>query len=178
MGRQQRMRIAALPLFVAMALIVGCSNSPLAPEHAAGPNAGASIGSTGSNAGLLTSTTKVVSASINGLLGGTIKNGDWTVKIPAGAFPGTGVITVTVPDASVRSCDLNIFPSLLNSFRVPVTLSCRSATIADAQTDVMMWWDPSVKKWTVIPSTANLTTLTRDAPLSHFSTYQCGKAGW
>jgi len=176
--RHQGMRIAALPLFVAMALIVGCSTSPLAPEHAAGPNPGLTTDSAGSNAGVLTSTTKVISASINGLLGGAIKNGDWTVKIPAGAFSGIGVITVTVPDASVRSCDLKIFPSLLNSFRVPVTLSCRSATTADAQTDVMMWWDPSAKEWKVIPSTANLTTLSRDAPLSHFSTYQCGKAGW
>ncbi len=178
MRRHQGMRIAALPLFVAMALIVGCSTSPLAPEHAAGPNPGLTTDSAGSNAGVLTSTTKVISASINGLLGGAIKNGDWTVKIPAGAFSGIGVITVTVPDASVRSCDLKIFPSLLNSFRVPVTLSCRSATTADAQTDVMMWWDPSAKEWKVIPSTANLTTLSRDAPLSHFSTYQCGKAGW
>lgn len=172
------MRIVALPLFVAMALIVGCSNTPLAPEQAAAPNAASSTDSAGPNAGLLTTTTKVVSVTVNGLLGGVIKNGDWTVKIPAGAFVGTGVVTVTVPDASVRVCDLTIFPSLLNSFRVPVTLSCRSATIADVQTDVMMWWDPSARQWKVIPSTANLTTLTRDAPLSHFSTYQCGKAGW
>ena len=178
MRRHQGMRIAALPLFVAMALIVGCSTSPLAPEQAAGPNRGLTTDSAGSNAGLLTSTTKVISASIDGLLGGAIKNGDWTVKIPAGAFSGIGVITVTVPDASVRKCDLQIFPSLLNSFRVPVTLSCRELTTADAQTDVMMWWDPSAKEWKVIPSTANLTTLSRDAPLSHFSTYQCGKAGW
>ena len=178
MRRPQRMQIVALPLFVAMALIVGCSSSPLGPGQPTAPSQGLSTDPSGSNAGLLSSTTKVVSATIDGLLGGFIKNGDWTVKIPAGAFTGIGVITVTVPDASVRKCDLQIFPSLLNSFRVPVTLSYRELTTADAQTDVMMWWDPSAKAWKVIPSAANLATLTRDAPLSHFSTYGCGKAGW
>src|SRR2546426_9887311 len=98
------MQIVALPLFVAMALIVGCSTSPLAPERPAAPNQGLSTDPSGPNAGLLSSTTKVVSSTINGLLGGVIKNGDWTVKIPAGAFTGIGVITVTVPDASVRKC--------------------------------------------------------------------------
>ena len=176
MRRSQRIQLAALPLLVAAALIVGCSNSPLAPERASAPNPAGSTSAAASNAGLLTATTKVVSVTINGLLGGVIKNGDWSVKIPAGAFSGIGVITVTVPDAGARVCDLRISPSLLNKFSVPVTLSCRSATAADAQADVTTWWNPSAREWKVIPSTANLTTLTRDAPLAHFSTYKCGKA--
>src|SRR2546426_3067499 len=88
------MQIVALPLFVAMALIVGCSTSPLAPERPAAPNQGFSTDPSGSNAGVLSSTTKVVSSTINGLLGGVIKNRDWTVKIPAGPFSADGARTV------------------------------------------------------------------------------------
>jgi len=173
-----RTRIAALPLFLALVLLAGCSTSPLAPERSGAPNQALSTGTTGSNLSLLPSTTLLVSKTVNGSLGGVITAGDWTVNIPAGAFLGTGIITVRVPDTSVRQCELGIFPSLLNSFKVPVTLSCRLPNAAAAGTYVMMWWDPATSTWKTIPSTTSTRTLTCDAPLPHFSTYGCGKAGW
>jgi len=176
--RPLRTRIAALPLFLALVLLAGCSTSPLAPEQSAAPNQSLSGDGTGSNSSLLSSTTLLVSKTVNGLLGGVITAGDWTVTIPAGSFSGIGIITVRVPDASVRKCELGIFPSLLNSFRVPVTLKCRLPNADAAATYVMMWWDPSTSTWKTIPSTTSATTLTCTASLPHFSTYGCGKAGW
>jgi len=173
-----RTRIAALPLFLALVLLAGCSTSPLAPERSGAPNQALSTGTTGSNLSLLPSTTLLVSKTVNGLLGGVITAGDWTVKIPAGAFVGIGTISVRVPDTSVRKCELSIFPSLLNSFLVPVTLSCRLPNADAASTYVMMWWDPATSTWKTIPSTTSTMTLSCDAPLPHFSTYSCGKAGW
>ena len=174
-----RTRIAALPLFLAFVLLAGCSTSPLAPEQSVAPEQSLSSATgPGSNSSLFPSTTLLVSKVVNGLLGGVITSGDWTVTIPAGAFFGTGLVTVRVPDPNVRQCELGIFPSLLNSFRVPVTLSYRLPS-ADAANDyVMMWWDPSTRSWKTIPSATSTTTLTCDAPLPHFSTYGCGKAGW
>jgi hypothetical protein len=173
-----RTRITALPLFLALVLLAGCSTMPLAPEQGAAPNQTLSSDNTGSNASLLPSATVLVSKTINGLLGGVITAGDWTVKIPAGSFSGIGIVTVRVPDPNVRKCELGIFPSLLNSFRVPVTLSCRLPDADAARDYVMMWWDPSTRTWKTIPSTTSTATLTCDAALPHFSTYGCGKAGW
>ncbi len=173
-----RSRLATLPALAALLLFVGCSTSPVSPEQPSGQSQALSVDPTAANSGLLSSTAKVVSGTVNGLLGGVIKNGDWSVTIPAGSFSGTGLVTVTVPDPSVRRCELSIFPSPLNSFTVPVTLSCRLQSADEVRDFVMMWWDPSTKTWKVISSTTSSTTMTCDAPLSHFSTYQCGKAGW
>jgi hypothetical protein len=173
-----RSRLGTLPILAALLLLVGCSTSPLSPEQPAGQNQALSADPTAANSSLLSSTTQVVSVTVNGLLGGVIRNGDWTLTIPAGAFSGVGIITVTVPDPSVRSCQLGILPSILNGFQVPVTLSCRLQSQDEVQTFVMKWWDPSTSTWKTIPSTTSATTMTCDAPLAHFSTYSCGKAGW
>jgi hypothetical protein len=173
-----RSRLGTLPILAALLLFVGCSNSPLSPVQPAGQNQTLSGDPAASNSGLLSSTAKVVTGTVNGLLGGVIKNGDWTVTIPAGSFAGVGLVTVTVPDPSVRSCELGIFPSLLNSFQVPVTLSCRLQSTDEVRDFTMQWWDPGTKTWKVIPSTTDAATMTCDAPLPHFSTYRCGKAGW
>jgi len=173
-----RPSLGLLPVLAALLLFVGCSKSPLSPEQPAGQNQSFSSDPAAANAGLLSTTSQIVTGTVNGVLGGVIKNGDWTVKIPAGSFSGIGLVTVTVPDPSVRSCELGIFPSLLNSFRVPVTLSCRLQSTDEVRDFTMQWWDPGTKTWKAIPSTTNATTMTCDAPLPHFSTYRCGKAGW
>jgi hypothetical protein len=144
----------------------------------AGQNQSFSENPTLSHAGLLSTTAKVVTGTVNGVLGGIIRNGDWTVKIPAGSFEGIGLVTVNVPDPSVRSCELGIFPSLRNSFRVPVTLSCRLQSADEVRDFTMQWWDPSTKAWKAIESATDASQMTCDAPLPHFSTYRCGKAGW
>jgi hypothetical protein len=171
-------RLGPLPILAALLLLIGCSKSPLSPEQPAGQNQSFSSDPTAANTGLLTSAAQVVTGTVNGLVGGVIRNGDWTVKIPAGSFSGIGLVTVTVPDPSVRSCELGIFPSLLNSFKVPVTLSCRLQSTDEVRDFTMQWWDPGTKTWTAIPSATSAATMTCDAPLPHFSTYRCGKAGW
>ncbi len=178
MNTSLRSRLGMLPILAAVLLFVGCSTSPLSPEQQSGQNQGFSANPMSENAGLLSSTAKVVSGTVDGLLGGVIRNGDWTVKIPAGSFSGVGLVTVTVPDPGVRSCELSIVPSLLNTFRVPVTLSCRLQSADEVRDYKMMWWDPSAKTWNLISSTTSAATMSCDAPLPHFSTYSCGKAGW
>jgi hypothetical protein len=173
-----RSRLGTLPVLAALLLLVGCSTSPLSPVQPSGQAQAFSSDPTSAGSGLLSTTAQVVSGTVNGLLGGVIRNGDWTVTIPAGSFSGIGVITVTVPDPSVRKCDLAIFPSLLNGFIAPVTLTCKLQTTDQVQTYTMKWWDPSTKTWKDIPSTNSATTMTCNASLPHFSTYSCGKAGW
>jgi len=186
-NRSFSLRIFAAAVLVALTALSGCSNSPLAPEQSIAPTSAA--GTSEANSSILgdaittttstvVGTTSLVVSQTVGLLGGVVKCGDWTVTIPAGALSGIATVTVSVPDPTVPKVNLSVVPSLLNSFKVPVTLTCKLPTATDASTDVMYWWDPSAKVWRAIPSTANLTTYTRSAQLSHFSTYGCGKAGW
>jgi len=133
---------------------------------------------TAPNAGPLSTAAKVVSGTVDGALGGVLRNGDWTVKIPAGSFAGTGLVTVTVPDPGSRRCDLNIVPAVLNDFRVPVTLSCRLQSPDEVRGYVIQRWDPKARSWQVIASTASVKTMSCDAALPHFSSYRCGKVGW
>jgi len=185
-NKNLRSRIALVPMLALLLLMVGCSGSPLSPEQPSGQTSALSTDPAASNSGLLTdlvSTTtnllaKVVSTAVNGLLGGVVRNGDWTVTVPAGAYSGTGVVTVTVTDPSVRKCDLSIAPLSLNSFQKPVTLTCKLQTLDQVQTYVIKWWDPSTGKWVDLPTTRDTMRLTCSASLPHFSTYSCGKAGW
>jgi hypothetical protein len=173
-----RSHLGTLPILAALILFVGCSTSPLSPVQPTGQNQALSANPAPSSAGILSETAKVVTGTVNGVAGGVLRNGDWTVTIPAGSFTGIGLVTVTVPDPSVRSCELGIVPSLLNSFRVPVTLTCRLQSADEVRDFTMQWWDPGTKTWKLIESTTDSKTMSCDAPLAHFSTYRCGKAGW
>src|SRR5206468_1864662 len=88
---------------------------------------------------------------INGLVGGTVQVGPWKVLIPAGAFSGTGTVTISIPDPTVAQCDLNISPAALKSFKVPATLFCTFKSTTDAQASDIYWWDPGAKVWRVVP---------------------------
>ena len=173
-----RSRTRTVPTIATLLLLAGCSTSPISPEQHSGQSQAFAADPTVSNAGLLSIDAKVVSGTVDGALGGVLRNGDWTVKIPAGSFAGTGLVTVTVPDPGVRSCDLKILPGALNSFRAPVTLSCRLHGYDEVRDYQMEWWNPNTNSWTTVPSTTSSKTMSCDAPLTHFSTYRCGKAGW
>ncbi len=160
-------RIRSLPSLALLILIAGCSSSPLSPVQHFGQSKAFSTSPAAS---------KVVSGTIKGAVGGVLRNGDWTVRIPAGSFAGMGLVTFVVPDPAVRSCELRIVPSLLNSFQVPVTLSCRLQSQDEVRTYVMQRWDPDMRAWQVVGSQTDSKALSCDAALPHFSTYRCGKA--
>lgn len=202
-NRKSKARI--LVSIVAALAIWGCSSLPTAPSVGSGSTGAAQslavqdntpdLGGTGSSSGsggsslttdisgvtggkiaLLASTTQLASKLIDGAVGGEVSLGDWRVAVPAGAFVGVGLITVKVPDPSIRRCDLEISPASLNHFFVPVSLWCKFDSSSQALNSGIYWWNPAEAVWTLVPSTAVLNS--RVAPLSHFSTYQGGRAGW
>ena len=119
---------------------------------------------------------------INGLLGGTLQVGRFTLVVPPLAFSGSATIRINVPDASQMKVELNISPASANHFRLPVVLS---SNVAGADTPLIskletVWFDELAGVWRPVPGSAvNVTGLTVYAPLYHFSTYGVqGKAGW
>ena len=52
---------------------------------------------------------------IDGAVGGVVSAGRWKLQIPAGAFVGSGTVSISVPDSTVAKCDLNINPTSLAS---------------------------------------------------------------
>jgi len=118
------------------------------------------------------------SAVIDGALGGTVRAGQWTVRVPRGAFSGTGTVTVTV-ESDPAVVDLVVQPASLNQFRVPVQLRYGARSPRQALRLQIEWWNPSRRSWQAISSQADLSDVARVSSLSHFSKYRCRqKAGW
>ena len=181
-------RLLALPLLIAcLAGAWGCSTHPLGsmgapvtsvsnPTFINGQQAPNSAGLIGS---LLGGLLRLVSGVVDGLVGGSVSNGNWQVVVPPGAFDGNGTVGISVPNAAPAMCDLSIAPASLNHFTVPVRLSYKLRSQDELANSAIVWWDPDGKVWREVPSTADPTTLTRTAALSHFSSYGCvSRAGW
>jgi hypothetical protein len=181
--------LAALP-FIGLFLMSGCSSVPTAPQLGAGtagppPSALTTSTDDGSNSPSGMATTGVTTTrEINGLLGGLVRAGRFTVIVPPGAFSGFAAVTVSQPDLSTLVCDLSISPASKNGFLVPVLLlaDCRGLLPGTLlSTSFISWYDPANGTWTRVPgSTVNLLNLSVQAPLWHFSRYRVedGKAGW
>lgn len=120
------------------------------------------------------------SAKIDGSLGGVVRAGRFTIKVPAGAFTGIAVITMSVPDSTVMLCDLSISPSTANHFKVPVVLTAdiTSASLTDASTFTTYWYDPARLTWVSLLARSRTSGSTIVTNLEHFSRYASGKAGW
>ncbi len=118
------------------------------------------------------------SAGINGLVGGSVSCGRFRVKIPAGAFSGTGTVTMTVADTAVAVVALNISPSSLNNFKVPVALSYNPTGLNLADPVVIYWYDSTRRAWVSLSTNVDVATGLPTVLLTHFSTYGAGKAGW
>jgi hypothetical protein len=119
------------------------------------------------------------SALIDGSRGGTVRAGEWTVRIPRGAFSGTGTVTVTVDANDPATVGLEVQPAALNQFRVPVQLRYKTKTHSQALKLQIEWWNPSRRSWQAISSQADYSDAARVSSLTHFSFYRCRpKAGW
>jgi len=181
-------RLILVPLMIAgLAGVWGCSTHPLGSMAApvttvsnptfVGSAPGAS--SDGLIGSLLGGLLRLVGRVVDGLLGGSVSNGNWTVVIPPGAYTGSGTVSLSVPNAQPALCDISISPASLNGFDVPVQLSYKLRSLDELANSAIVWWDPEARLWRVIESTADSTTLTRTAPLLHFSQYGCvSRAGW
>jgi hypothetical protein len=119
------------------------------------------------------------SATIDGRVGGYLKVGRWTLRVPPGAFATTATVTLTVPNASKMVCELEISPASANNFLVPVSLTAYGAggNVPASQLR-LFWFDPASESWVGITGFTNPLTSSVTAPLWHFSTYAQGKAGW
>lgn len=185
--------LAALTLFVA----VGCNS---ASSLLAGPDPNATLDSTATGpsnspaaateAGVaapdvFTDTALVhalgMVAIVDGGSGGRIENEHVRLDIPAGAFQGTAVVTVTFPDPNRFVVDLDIEPAILNRFAKPVEMRLKcGGKLRTAAAPAAWWWNPSDSLW------YGLTGSQYDGAgdevrvqLRHFSRYAAGgKAGW
>lgn len=183
---------------IAVMIVAGCSSLPTQPTGAASGSRAANPALLGLSPGDNTSTSPstapagptagVVSATssktINGLLGGTIAAGDFTVIVPPGAFLGTATITVNQPDVTKLQVNLGISPASMNHFLLPVLLVANASSMNPQLLSVafISWYNPATGQWVpVAGSNVSLLNLTVSAPLFHFSTYRVdtqSKAGW
>jgi hypothetical protein len=204
----RRWKASGLAVLAGIGLLLsGCSTSPLDPGASSQTGTGrgappvvsfaadgtvnyvdapcdstgsASTDSTSLIADLLHPNLVSVSARIDGNVGGSVRAGRFTVKVPAGAFVGPATVTVTMPDSTLMLCDLSISPAAANHFAVPVLLvaDLSSATLTDASTFTMYWYDPTLVSWLSLIGKTRTTGSLVVTDLNHFSKYASGKAGW
>jgi len=154
------------PLLVALCLL---STTAIAPQ--------ASLLS--ETTGLLSGALSVVTRVVSGTLGAVLRDNNWTVQIPAGAFSGTATVTMTT-GSDPTICQFEISPSTKNAFLKPATLIARVPTDVDLSDAHIEWFNPRTEAWEAVPgSTVNPLLHTVSAPVWHFSTYRVdGRSGW
>jgi len=130
---------------------------------------------------------------IDGAVGGRLICGRYVATVPAGAFDGVGMITMSMPDSTIMLCDLKVAPIELNGFLRPIDLALHTTgTTTDLDSLEIYWWDPDASLWMAMgcQKSTSLERVLADElltvepikgavlPLAHFSRYAAGKAGW
>ncbi len=130
-----------------------------------------------------------VCEKIDGAVGGRIECGRFVLWVPPGAYDGTATICMSMSDSTVMVVDLSIDPITLNRFKVPVKLCLITEDAGVDEKDVSIYWfDPVQNIWSAMACDRDLSndpevtggTYVKGVltPLSHFSRYSGGKAGW
>lgn len=165
----QSLTLAGLALAIALSI----SLTGPAPSRATAGTLVSTV--TGATSSLLT-----VTKTIDGLTGGSVSNGRWTIRMPAGAFVGVGKVSLGVGSASATACELGILPIGLNRFAVPATLVAQFPRGTDLSGCVIERYEPATNRWQAVAgSRADSNTGQVSAPLDHFSSYRVqGKSGW
>lgn len=174
--------------------IFGCGKLPTAPTITAQSQVAPTVSRTAQPEGLLSGVIGVVNGLVRlvvrtlnlvGNLGGLLSNGRWTIAVPAGAVDGNATIALGVENSTSSGCKLEIWPSELNHFAAPATLTvdCRDVASDQLANYVIYWFDPSTKQWVELSgSKVNLANKTVSVGILHFSEYSVGprggKAGW
>ena len=195
-----RWKSTALAALLGLGLaLAGCSQSPLAPVDTAGPTltpvtpplvsiaddgtvayVTAPLGAQVDSSPASLSASVTTTATIDGNVGGTLRAGRFSVKIPAGAFKGPATVTISMPDTTVMICQLGITPEAANKFKTPAMLTAdlSSPTMTDASGCTNYWYDPTRFTWVSLTSKSRCSGTLITTALDHFSTYGSGKAGW
>jgi hypothetical protein len=132
------------------------------------------------------------SVMMDGDVGGKMRCGRFVLLVPAGAFTGTGTVTMSMADSTVMIVDLAIEPADLNGFQKPIDLAITTTDISVSPESLQIYYyNPDSKEWlslscdTAVEDDPRLmeegvVTVTRGllTPLMHFSKYSAGKAGW
>jgi hypothetical protein len=124
-------------------------------------------------------------AEMEGAVGGKVKNGRWTITMPAESFEGGARVELSIPASKAWGCELNIFPAEKNHFETQATLSvdCHNIPPPRLADLVILYFNPDTFLWEPVEgSTVDMRKKTVSAPLSHFSIYALGttdgRAGW
>lgn len=131
------------------------------------------------------------SAVVDGSVGSKMRCGRFVLLLPAGAFDGSGTVTMSMADSTVMILDLAISPADLNGFQKPIDLAITTTDLSVSPDSLQIYYyNPESKEWLSLScdhtveddprlvEEALTTTRGLLTPLFHFSKYSAGKAGW
>jgi hypothetical protein len=173
-------------LLVGVLAFAGCSDLPTKPtlDSTGSESMVSTTESLDAGTQPLATTSPVTTSRTIGLLGGTVRAGDFTVIVPPGAIRSLATVTVSQLDPTKPVVDLSITPASANRFLLPVLLVANARTMNRTLLSVayISYYNPTTGQWERVAGTSvSVLNLTVTAPLWHFSKYRVesgGKAGW
>ena len=166
---------ALMATLFAVLLLVGCSQSPVAPTTQTTDTSEPHVLSRSTAFGVGASLSPVpyhTEAVINAATGGRLELVDVVLDIPAGALDVDTTYSIDIPDLTVFYNEFGT-DGLVFNVPVTVTMSYRGADLSgvDESTIRIGWWDEDGQKWVDMVCTIDKVNQTVTGQLHHFSAY-------
>lgn len=163
--------LAAAVLIATMAMVVGCSDNPVAPQNQASQprlltraHASSSIA--------LSPVNLYAEKVISSAEGGSLELLDVILNVPAGAVPNDTLFSIRIPDDEVFFNEFGT-DGLVFDVPVTVTMSYRDADLSGIHENAIRiaWLDEDSNTWKDMPCVVDTVTKTVTGTLHHFSAY-------
>jgi hypothetical protein len=182
-------RMGRLLAIAALAVIAGCGKHPTAPTTAeegvyASPTFARVPAPPRGMFGATSEGPLSASVEIDGSQGGELTVGRFQVVIPAGSFEGTSTVSITVPDQTVVSCELEIAAPVESTAGVTLVADCEGVTNVELEDCGTLSFDAAADVWrTVDGSVVDIQASTVAAPVRtqakiYGVAQLLGRAGW
>jgi hypothetical protein len=113
---------------------------------------------------------------VDAVSGRQIRCGRFILTVPPGALDSTGMVTMSLTDSTQAVVDVSIWPSRLNTFKVPVTLSYDTTGLT--LRDPVELFRFEAKAWVDMNAQPDPQTGFPTTQLRHFYRFAAGKPGW
>lgn len=128
-----------------------------------------SVTGIGDQLGPLERVISAVSRLINGLLGGKVQNGRYTLEFKPGSF--NGLLRISIVDLGRERPGCDLFPEgVLFERPARLTVDLRGTPFDDGNVTVY-WFDPATREWVDVGGVYSPATHSISTELEHFSTY-------
>jgi hypothetical protein len=163
--------LAAAVMITTLAMVVGCSDNPVAPQNQTSEPR-LLTRATSSSSVALAPVNLYAEKVISSAEGGTLSLLDVTLTVPVGAVPNDTLFSIRIPDDEIFYNEFGT-DGLVFGVPVTVTMSYRDADLSGIHETAIRiaWLDEDSNTWKDMPCVVDTVTKTVTGTLNHFSAY-------